>query len=282
MRPDDWQHKAVAGIRRVSRVRGRLDSYRHTVRYAWSTPYGVDRLVASPVFLLCPPRSGSTLLRVLLNTHSQIRAPHEMHLRTLRVRIDRSYADLAVRRLGLDVPELEHLLWDRVMHRELQRSGKRILVDKTPGNGAVWERLAKAWPAARFIFLIRHPASVAQSIEEDKPDRPKETLYSYTRDLCRPIDAARSALPGLTVRYEDLAADAADVTQAVCRFLGVAWEPTMLEYGAHKDNSGFRVGIGDFGDKIRSGRVQPARPLPAASEIPAELRELAAAWGYLA
>jgi len=40
-----------------------------------------DRLVAAPVFILCTLRSGSTLLRVLLNSHSQIHAPHELHLR---------------------------------------------------------------------------------------------------------------------------------------------------------------------------------------------------------
>src|SRR3954470_10054533 len=47
---------------------------------------GTSRLVRSPVFVLSSVRSGSTLLRVLLNSHSQIRAPHELHLRTLQVR----------------------------------------------------------------------------------------------------------------------------------------------------------------------------------------------------
>ncbi|XDO64283.1 sulfotransferase [Streptomyces sp. RLB1-33] len=45
------------------------------------------RLVDSPVFVLSSVRSGSTLLRVLLNSHSQIRAPHEMHLRTVHVHL---------------------------------------------------------------------------------------------------------------------------------------------------------------------------------------------------
>src|SRR3712207_4275572 len=40
-----------------------------------------DRLVTAPTFVLCSVRSGSTLLRVLLNSHSQIHAPHELHLR---------------------------------------------------------------------------------------------------------------------------------------------------------------------------------------------------------
>ncbi|MFC7591929.1 sulfotransferase [Nonomuraea antimicrobica] len=45
------------------------------------------RLVKSPVFVISPVRSGSTLLRMLLNSHSRIRAPHELHLRTIGVEL---------------------------------------------------------------------------------------------------------------------------------------------------------------------------------------------------
>ena len=40
-----------------------------------------DRLLEPPVFVMCTLRSGSTLLRVLLDSHSQIHCPHELHLR---------------------------------------------------------------------------------------------------------------------------------------------------------------------------------------------------------
>ena len=49
-----------------------------------------DRFVKAPVFVMCTLRSGSTLLRVLLNSHSQIHAPHEIHLRYVSVNLDRS------------------------------------------------------------------------------------------------------------------------------------------------------------------------------------------------
>ncbi|MFD8212331.1 sulfotransferase [Streptomyces sp. NPDC059697] len=54
----------------------------------------------SPVFVLSSVRSGSTLLRVLLNSHSQIRAPHEMHLRTVHVHLSRDFTADAMRALG--------------------------------------------------------------------------------------------------------------------------------------------------------------------------------------
>jgi len=57
---------------------------------------GGDRLLEAPAFVLCSVRSGSTLLRVLLDSHSQIHSPHEMHLRALRVKVRSRYADRAI------------------------------------------------------------------------------------------------------------------------------------------------------------------------------------------
>src|SRR3954449_1384914 len=73
-----------------------------------------DRLVARPAFILSTVRSGSTLLRVLLNSHSRIHAPQELHLRYLSVNIKSKWGVTAMRELGLDARGLEYLLWDRV------------------------------------------------------------------------------------------------------------------------------------------------------------------------
>ena len=54
----------------------------------------------------------------------------------------------------------------------------------------------------------------------------------------------------------------------------------MLEYGEH-DHGKFKSGLGDWSDKIKSGRIQAPEPLPSADEIPPALREVSAAWGYL-
>lgn len=278
----DVPRLVVGWVRAAARAERRVTRYRGTVVPA-PDGSGADRLVPSPVFVISPIRSGSTLLRVLLNSHSQVRAPHEMHLRTLHVTRETGAAGPGAGAAGpgtdLDRAELEHLLWDRVMHRELQRSGKSVLVDKTPGNAAVWPRLAQAWPQARFVFLLRHPASIATSLAEAGPERGARSVQAEVLDYGTKVDAARRALPGLTVRYEDLTADPAGVTRSLCAFLQVPWEPDMLQYGRHSHGS-LRAGIGDWSEKIKSGRVQPARPLPPARDVPPALRELTAAWGY--
>ncbi|MEQ7009436.1 sulfotransferase [Actinopolymorpha sp. B17G11] len=238
------------------------------------------RLVPSPVFVICGVRSGSTLLRVLLNSHPAICAPHELHLRFTRVSFDKPYAEVAMKELHLDRDELEHLLWDRVLHRQLVRSGKRVLVDKTPANATHHERLLACWPKARFIFLLRHPASVVASLMESRPDRELAPTIREALTYLNGVEEARQAHPGLVVRYEDLTADPATVTKQICAYLGVRWDSHMLEYG-RSEHGKFRAGIGDWSIKIRTGSIQPGRPLPEADEVHEDLRPLAKAWGYL-
>ncbi|MQA86372.1 MAG: sulfotransferase [Streptosporangiales bacterium] len=241
----------------------------------------IDRLLTTPVFILGSVRSGSTLLRVLLGSHSQLHAPHELHVRRLKVQFATKLSQRAMAELELDETELEHMLWDRVLHRELVKSGKRFIVEKTPSNAFVWRRLAECWPDAKFVFLLRHPVSVARSWHESNPE--KRNLQEATADALKYMKAvqnARQGLSGLTVRYEDLTADPEGETKRICEFLGIDWEPEMLNYG-ERTEGGFQKGLGDWKDKIRSGKVQPGRDLPAADEVPDELRELCVAWGYL-
>lgn len=238
-----------------------------------------DRLVRSPVFILSPMRSGSTLLRVLLDSHSHIRAPHELHLRTLGVNFAETYTELAMQRLGLARDDLEHLLWDRLLHWELTRSGKRVIVDKTPANALGWSRLRDCWPDARYIFLLRHPGTMHASLCEVSPDIAADTLAHVIARFVDGVEAARAELPGLTVRYEDLVADPATVTKELCAFLDVPWEAEMLEYGRF-DHGTFEMYLGDFTDKIRSGRIREARATPAPDAVSPILREACRKWGY--
>jgi hypothetical protein len=181
--------------------------------------------------------------------------------------------------LGLDQRELEHLLWDRLLHRELRRSGKSVVVDKTPANVFMWERLRECWPAARFIVLLRHPAAIVESLARARPELTVERVEREVLGYARAIEAARTELSGLTVRYESLAAAPTTVLREVCSFLGVAWEPAMLDYGNH-DHGAFRAGLGDSGDRIRSGRVHQARELPTNPLASPELQALVEGWGY--
>src|SRR5215217_4010814 len=147
----------------LSRATGR------TLRTPGRAPGRGDRLLVAPVFVLCSVRSGSTLLRVLLDSHSRLCAPHELHLRDQRVKLRKEYARRALADVGLDERRLQYLLWDRVLHRELAASGKEVLVNKTPSDVFIADRIRECWPDARFIFLLRHPLAIARSRHTARP-----------------------------------------------------------------------------------------------------------------
>jgi hypothetical protein len=239
-----------------------------------------ERLVQSPVFVLSSIRSGSTLLRCLLNSHSLVHAPHELHLVDLSVRLDSRFSRLAMQVADLKERQLEHLLWDRVLHRELTRSGKTIIVDKTPTNVLRWQRVAECWPDARYIFLLRHPLRVAESAIAARPQATAAESTELVQLFLTSLTEARQSLPGATVRYEQLTQQPERVTRELCDYLGVGWEPGMVEYGS-QDHGPFLSGIGDFTERIRTGRVLPGRPDPPAADVPEELRPFCHSFGYL-
>jgi Sulfotransferase family len=239
-----------------------------------------DRLVKDPAFILCSIRSGSTLLRVLLDSHSHIHAPPELHLGDISVGVKGKYAERWLREFRLEPKLLEYLLWDRMLHRELQASGKRVIVNKNPSDAFIAGRIRECWPDARMIFLLRHPLAIARSRQRVRPQDTVERNLEMVLRYCSAVEAARQTQPGLTVRYEDLATDPAAVTRQVCAFLDVRWEAGMLEYG-RLEHGRSGPGLGDWTENLKSGEIQPPGPPPAPEEVPEALRDICAAWGYL-
>ena len=238
-----------------------------------------DRLLEQPGFVMCTLRSGSTLLRVLLDSHSQLHCPHEIHLRYLSVNLETKWVERSMREMELDKERLEYLLWDRLLQRELDSSGKSKLVTKTPNDVFIADRIKSCWPDAKLIFLLRHPAAIVRSrrnVQTEDAD-PAENV-ALIRRYCEALERARQTYDGVTIRYEELTSDPEATLRRVCEHLEVSFEPQMLDYGTH-DHGRYKVGLGDWKDKIKTGQVQPPEPPP--DEIPEPLREIAARWGYL-
>jgi hypothetical protein len=238
-----------------------------------------ERLVKAPTFVLSSVRSGSTLLRLVLDSHPDICSPHELHLRRIGVRL-LGHGQYAMEVLGLDDREIRNLLWDRILHRELARSGKTHFVNKTPTDSLMWPDLLACWPDARFIFLCRHPAAIVDSwYEARKGDLSRADVALDVLAYATAMEQARRMHGGLTVRYEELTRDPARVTKQLCDFIGVPWTPTMIDYGS-APHEGLRRGLGDWSAKMRSGSIHPVTELPPFERIPESLRPVARSWGY--
>ena len=160
-------------------------------------PRAGDRLVQAPVFVICTLRSGSTLLRVLLDSHSQIHSPHELHLRYVSVNFDQKWSERSMSESASTTRAAEYLLWDRLLQRELAASGKAIIVNKTP------ERRVHRRPAARVLAgreasstcsatRARSPAR-GRPIEASRPTRTSKNA-ALIRRYCEALEAARADL----------------------------------------------------------------------------------------
>lgn len=251
------------------------------IRYRGPSDPAVDRLLRRPIFVMSPPRSGSTLLRLILGRHSQLHSQHETHFRRLEVSHGTRFSRTAMRELDLEIGDLEHLLWDRVLHWSLMKAGKDRIVEKTPSNSFAWRRISTCWPDAQYIFLLRHPASIAKSWQlKSLAKRDAEQAALNALSYMEATERARNNLAGYTIRYEDLTADPEAAVKDICSFLDLDFEPTMLDYVADEADLP-HAHLGDDTEKIRSGRVQPAGELPAPSEIPESLEEMCRTWGYL-
>ncbi|MFG2683447.1 sulfotransferase family protein [Streptomyces sp. NPDC048392] len=256
---------------------------RQTARYRCPSAeeLPVDRLLRRPVFIISSIRSGSTLLRMMLGAHPRLHAPHELHIGRLEVTCANWFSERAMDALGLRRGDLEHLLWDRVLHRELVKSGKDFVVEKTPANVYMYQRLKDCWPDARFVFLLRHPESTARSWHETDPvKRPYDTAVTDVLRYLTAVEEARTAdADGFTVRYEDITDAPEREMRRLCAFLDVDYAPAMLDYGRKSGRELVR-GLGDWRENIRTGTVQPGRALPGEHEIPERLRAMCRAWGY--
>ena len=150
-------------------------------------------------FVLSPPRSGSTLFRVMLAGHPLLFAPPELELLPyddLRERRDdfpgryNHFLEGAVRavmeldRLAapqaetaeakLDLWEQEGISMAEVFARLQKAAEPRLLVDKTPGyslHPSILARAEEMFDGARYIHLIRHPYGMIRSFEEAKLDQ---------------------------------------------------------------------------------------------------------------
>ncbi|HKV11343.1 MAG TPA: sulfotransferase, partial [Thermoanaerobaculia bacterium] len=217
------------------------------------------------LFVLSPPRSGSTLLRVMLGGHPRLFAPPELELLNFNSLAERRSAFQgrdAFRLEGLlravmevqgEGPEEARSLVERFenegmstqeLYRRLQGwIAPRLLVDKTPTyawDPSTLERAEEAFEGARYIHLVRHPYGMISSFEEaridqiffslDHPFGRRELAEALWGIAHRNILEFLSGVPEerqMTVRFEDLLRDPEGELRRICGLLGLEYDPAM-------------------------------------------------------
>lgn len=243
----------------------------------------------APVFVLGAPRSGTTLLRVMLAGHPALFSPPEMVLAPFatmserRAKLtERFWEKGGLRRAlmeleGLDVDAakaLEASLDDKTVpevYAWMQaRLGDRILVDKCPhlsAEPAALARLGKWYPDARWIWIVRHPGSVTRSVEnmpmaevmlQGYADDARALWWHANRTIQRFL-ATVPAAQQTRVTYEGLVQDARPELEKIVALLGIDWDDRLLDpYEGDRMREG-PPGARAVGDPNLAGRgrIQP-------------------------
>lgn len=218
------------------------------------------------IFVIGPPRSGSTLLARMIGSHSLIMGRPEPHLLTplahlgYYAKVDKAPYDAvlaaeAQREFVAALPggEQDYLdacraYCDTLYERMLATTpGKRLFLDKTPAYSLVLEFIAKVYPDAKFVVLTRHPLAVFSSYAESFFNGDYAAAHAYNPLLERYVPAIATFLrtrpaPIQHVVYEQLVADPERVLGEIFAFLGVPNEPQAVEYGRHEPVA---TGLGD-------------------------------------
>jgi sulfotransferase family protein len=193
-----------------------------------------------PIFIIGAMGSGSTLLRLILDSHDNIAIPRETgFMRAYNAHqfipfkwSGRNWA----RRMGWTRKELDAELrhfYDRIFSRYAERQGKGRWGDKTPFHTWHVRDMARVFPDAQFVAIVRHPGGCVGS----NMNRWGQTVRQatdhyrrYNREIARL--AAHYADRFAVVRYEDLVLQPEAVMRELLDYLGEDWSSSVLEHHA--------------------------------------------------
>jgi hypothetical protein len=219
-----------------------------------------------PVFLLSAPRSGSTLLRVMLAGHRRLFSPPELNLLPFA---DLGERDVALREAAksLNGCDPREGLIEAVMRLHLETAGRaaarigrwqsehattraifdvlrrsatpRILVDKSTLNASSLASLIRSTvvaPGARYVYLRRRPEAVIESLIRTYFSKlPIEQAFAEAEILWRVpnenILAFLRTLPtgaATTISFEELVAKPRQELAALCGFLRIPFEDALM------------------------------------------------------
>ena len=198
------------------------------------------------------PRSGTTLLEQVLDSHPDIISAEETEIFH-----DESYLrltrDLPPNTLMLPVLEaaqpvaLQQARTDYFRFMELALGkpiGERLLIDKNPSQTILIPALTRVFPEIKLLVALRDPRDVCLScfmqpfFQLGQTSSAYLTLEGTAEEYISVMSVWRSVAPllknpHLAVRYEDMVDDLESVARRALDFLGVPWDARVLGFDEH-------------------------------------------------
>jgi len=264
-----------------------------------------------PVVVGCP-RSGTSLLAVMLDSHPLLAVPPETAFLGLLAQLQGPPASVRQRFLeivttdrimvsnwsdfGLDCDALQRRL--EAIEPFTVEAGLRAFYtlyaegldkprsgEKTPDYVLIMPQVAALLPEAHFIHVIRDPGDTALSWRKTW-FAPAQDFVALGKNWRRYVEAGRRAetlVPSyIEVRFEKLVLEPERELKRVCAYLALPWDPAMLDYQAQGAARLERLQGRQYARGLMIGREQRTRihanllRAPDASRVDVWRREMTA------
>lgn len=228
-------------------------------------------------FVVGASRSGTTLLRLMLDASSKLAIPPETNFGQALDAFERGGVtagvdailqsqawgdcDLSTRDLQRSVeddpPNTQGELLRRFYELYALHRGKPRWGDKSPYYMMAMERIAQLFPEAHFVHVIRDGRDVALSNIPlwFGPDTIEKAAVWWSQMIALARRQAAKLPFYMEVRYEELVRDPRAALTAVCEFIELEWEEGMLDYHLHAAD---RLAA-ETADLIQGGRLVSRR-----------------------
>jgi hypothetical protein len=194
------------------------------------------------------PRSGTTLLEQVLDSHPGATSADELQIMTELVYVPLAQkappsapAPAAFDQASVDdLNALRRSYWAAMEGALRQPLGGRLLLDKNPELTTLTPLVARVFPEMKIVFALRDPRDVVIScFMQQLPLNPVSVHYLTLEGTAKKYAATMRAWlkirdmirnPWIEVRYEDTVADLERQARSVLDFLGLAWDDAVLDY----------------------------------------------------
>jgi hypothetical protein len=206
------------------------------------------------VFVVSPPRSGSTLVQRMIGSHSEVFTHPEPHLVTplaylgfydtvQKAPFDHINSAEAIKLFVSSLPRREddyldalRAYADTMYLRMLEPTKKRYFMDKTPAYALVLPFLTKLYPDAKYVVLTRHPLAIFSSFANSFFDGDWKAAHEFNPLVERYVPAIAKMLrerpvPLCHVKYEEMVEKPEHHLERVFAYMDVPNEPEAVNYG---------------------------------------------------
>lgn len=192
-------------------------------------------MAQKPIFIIGSPRSGTTLLRLILDSHPNISCGPETHFLSELSKIVNTRWE-QVETFGFDKAYWHQKIasfFDSFQTEYAQKRGKGRWAEKTPKYTTMLDFINELFPDSQMIHIIRDGRDVVTSHRDRwgykvamRSINDWKTYVTMANEFGKKVSSDRY----IEVRYEELVTQPENILRGLFTYLNEPWDPVVLKH----------------------------------------------------